>query len=153
MKRETIHDLNDPAVLRAAGIAGSVPTGRPVASEPSRLTQVRRGKLPGMPRLEREIQQEIKTWIEAHSGIVPAPLVLCQRTDARASMTVGCPDLVVCLPRGRVLWLEVKTESGRLSEAQEVMHADLRDLGHAVFVVRSLAEAIEAVRAGTKDLK
>ena len=34
-------------------------------------------------------------------------------------MTAGTPDLCVLLPGGFVLWLELKTATGRLSDAQQ----------------------------------
>jgi hypothetical protein len=55
----------------------------------------------------------------------------------------GTPDLRVV---GRT-WLETKTDKGKLSEAQKRMHARLIAAGERVAVVRSVAEALEAVRS------
>jgi hypothetical protein len=55
----------------------------------------------------------------------------------------GTPDLRVV---GRT-WLETKTDKGKLSEAQKRMHARLTAAGERVAVVRSVAEALEAVRS------
>ena len=58
----------------------------------------------------------------------------------------GMPDLVVVVRR-RVIWLEVKTGKGRLSEQQASVHALLRDLDHDVFTVRNIEEVREALAA------
>lgn len=58
----------------------------------------------------------------------------------------GTPDRLVMLRGGRVLWLEVKTPSGILSADQVAWHARAGERGHSVRVVKSVTEAIEAVR-------
>ena len=50
---------------------------------------------------------------------------------------IGMPDRLVLLPEGRVLWVELKTDNGRLEEIQKLQHKRLRDLGHEVVVVWS----------------
>jgi len=50
------------------------------------------------------------------------------------------PDLLVVLPGGRVVFLEVKTPTGRLTAAQQRVHAALAELGATVVVVRSVEE-------------
>ena len=56
----------------------------------------------------------------------------------------GIPDRLVILPGGRVVFVELKRQSGgRLSEIQKVRHARLRKLGHTV-VVLSGTEEVEA---------
>lgn len=59
----------------------------------------------------------------------------------------GFPDLTVVVP-GAVMFLEVKRRHGpvTVSPVQKACHARLRELGHTVVVVRSEAQAIEAVR-------
>lgn len=58
----------------------------------------------------------------------------------------GTPDRVVLLRGGRVLWLEVKTPSGLLSADQVAWHANATRRGHTVRVVKSVSEAVTAVR-------
>ncbi len=60
---------------------------------------------------------------------------------------VGIPDLCLPVPRGGsgALYLEVKTEKGKLSPAQNEMTTRLIEAGNAVHVVRSAEEAIGAL--------
>ena len=41
----------------------------------------------------------------------------------------GVPDRIVILPGGRTIYVELKTETGRLSEIQRHIHAELRKRG------------------------
>ena len=63
----------------------------------------------------------------------------------RTCRTLGEPDFVILAGGGRVLFVECKTKTGKLSPAQTALkfHAEL--LGHTVHVVRSFAEFLELV--------
>jgi hypothetical protein len=47
----------------------------------------------------------------------------------------GMPDRVVLLSGQRVVWVELKTKGGALSEIQKLRHHELRQAGHDVVVV------------------
>ncbi len=53
----------------------------------------------------------------------------------------GVSDLVVVLPH-RVIFLEVKTPTGRQSPAQKVFQSIVQALGHQYTLVRSVDEAL-----------
>ena len=57
----------------------------------------------------------------------------------------GMPDLLFLGPSGQTVWLEVKTATGIVSEAQNRFIARLRELGHTAEVVRSVDEALVLV--------
>ncbi len=63
----------------------------------------------------------------------------------------GFPDLLVYLPRGRLIHMEVKSAVGKLAVSQEHFRAMCSELGHTYVVVRSVAEAraacVTALRA------
>jgi hypothetical protein len=59
----------------------------------------------------------------------------------------GTPDVLAVLPGGRCVWLECKHGRGQLRPEQHAMHAQLLALGHAVYVVRSLADVIDVLNA------
>lgn len=48
---------------------------------------------------------------------------------------LGVPDRIAILPRGRIWFVELKTETGRLSQVQKRQIDTLRSLGMNVFVL------------------
>ena len=102
-------------------------------------------------QIEAGIQRAIVTYIRA---VVKDCLVMAipngsQRTangrpaNAVAGMLPGAPDLVIALPDGKVLWLEVKAPKGRVQDSQVLVHEKLGEIGHAIHVVRSIDEVKE----------
>ncbi len=59
-------------------------------------------------------------------------------------LVVGFPDLQAIKP-GRVVFIELKTPKGIVSDAQLICHSTLRVLGFEVHVCTSLDEVLEAV--------
>lgn len=47
----------------------------------------------------------------------------------------GVPDRVVCLPGGHVVFVELKTEDGKLSEQQKKRIEELQKMGQDVCVI------------------
>ena len=58
----------------------------------------------------------------------------------------GIPDLLIC-HRGRFIALEVKTERGKVSEQQEWQLKRIDKAGGIARVVRSVDEALDALRS------
>lgn len=56
----------------------------------------------------------------------------------------GVPDRILVLPRGHVIFCEVKNERGRLSVLQQIELQWMKSLGHRVAVVYSI-EDIDAL--------
>jgi hypothetical protein len=51
----------------------------------------------------------------------------------------GTPDLMIVLPAGRVLFVEVKKDKKeKLRDTQIILHDKLRSLGHIVYVAKGL---------------
>ena len=68
--------------------------------------------------------------------------------------STGFPDRLVILPFNKVLWVELKTLTGRLSARQEQIHMQLRLHHHCVLVLRTKEEitnALEATRIPDKS--
>lgn len=63
----------------------------------------------------------------------------------RLGLKRGYPDLMICYPIRKTLWLEVKTPRGVLTRQQKDRHAQLQALGHTVVVVRKLDDALQAL--------
>ena len=56
----------------------------------------------------------------------------------------GMPDRLLLLPRGHVVWVELKRpKGGRLSAIQKYQHQKLRSYGHVVYVVATRKEVDE----------
>ena len=53
----------------------------------------------------------------------------------------GVPDRLIICPDGAVVFVELKTERGRLSKQQEACIQLLRDRGQTVAVLRGITEA------------
>lgn len=58
----------------------------------------------------------------------------------------GVADFFVLLPNGRSLWIELKTEEGRLSPAQRTFCETCNRLGHAYRVCRTVQQVYNVLR-------
>lgn len=88
------------------------------------------------PRGENLIQLDISRWLRDIGWLV----VKCQ---PGIGLPNGAPDLLAVHPQLPPLFIEVKSERGRLSRAQTAYHARLRARGFDVIVVRELCEVKE----------
>jgi hypothetical protein len=81
--------------------------------------------------LHETIMDECRTmgWIVLHGSMA-----------GRTGRTLGEPDFVILAREGRVLLIECKTRTGKLSPAQQALKFHAETLGHTVHVVRSLRE-------------
>jgi hypothetical protein len=59
----------------------------------------------------------------------------------------GVPDVVVCLKDGRFVGFEVKTESGKQSQAQKRAEKDIQWAGGEYYIVRSVDDVRKVVEA------
>lgn len=87
-------------------------------------------------KLEKDIEYRIVKYIEDELG----GLCLKLRYGGR-----GFPDRTVLLPRGRVFFLEIKRDDGRLSAHQRYWMRLLRGYGYCVEVVKTLDDAKRVV--------
>ena len=85
---------------------------------------------------ESDIQNSIIRRLEAKGFTVIRLNAGKARHNVRLAPS-GTPDLLVIGKKGRVLWVEVKREDGKLRDSQVEMHKALADLGHLVVVARS----------------
>ena len=84
--------------------------------------------------LHEEIFDECRRrgWIALHGSMAE-----------RTCRTLGEPDFVILADGGRVLFVECKSRTGKLSPAQAALKFHAEKLGHTVQVVRSLQEFLE----------
>lgn len=117
-------------------------------------------KHPRVP--ETVIQQEIVKWFDVHAcdwGLEPELLMAFPLQGKRTKksggrlkaegMRKGTLDMLLAVPRGDCcsLWIENKSSTGKLSEAQKLMLKRLTNAGAVTVVCRSAAEAIAAITA------
>jgi len=110
---------------------------------------------------EREAQRAVVGWLRKAGCIVQATFTE-QRGDAKtveerarfgaarkkSGATTGFPDLTVILPCGRIVLIEMKAAgTGRLSEAQRELHAELEARGVIVVVGTCVWSVQDALRA------
>lgn len=79
---------------------------------------------------------------------VPGSLVASipnQRAAGQYGLTAGLPDLLVIVPGLPVGFLELKTETGRLSEHQKAIKETLIRAGANICVAYGLDQAIEVL--------
>lgn len=63
-----------------------------------------------------------------------------------SQIEAGMPDRLICLPGGRVVFIETKRpKGGRLSEMQKYRHKELRRLGFEVRVVNTTEMVTEVI--------
>ena len=93
---------------------------------------------------ESEIQRDITAFLKTcgfivyrmNSGAVRHNVKMCDP---------GTPDIFVISPYGKSIWIEVKTETGKVSFVQQAMHAKLRSYDQAVIVARSVEDVKEII--------
>lgn len=111
---------------------------------------------------EQDIQRQIAQFLDVALGgtawysTIPLGAVGVGKTIGGILKGIGTkegmPDMIV-IDAGRAIWLEVKTYTGAVSKVQVKCHADLQRARSPVFVVRSLDEAIAALRKSGVPLK
>ena len=73
-----------------------------------------------------------RCWIALHGSMAE-----------RTCRTLGEPDFVILADGGRVLLVECKSRTGKLSPAQAALKHHAETLGHTVHVVRSLEDFLK----------
>jgi hypothetical protein len=67
------------------------------------------------------------------------------RSDRESTIAVGCQDFTIFLPGGRILLMECKSKTGKLSPAQRNWAHEMNALGHTVHEVRSFDEFLTLI--------
>lgn len=80
---------------------------------------------------------QLESAVEAH--LIRSAMTAGALTYKLAPTTAGVPDRLVVWPTGRVDFVEVKAEGGRLSSLQKVRIRDLEANAANVFVVTGVA--------------
>ena len=91
---------------------------------------------------ESKLQGKIVKWAKEWGRPIQSNR---QTRGARTLLTPGWPDVVLILPGGRVLFIELKAGKGRLSEEQKQMRLMFMALGHVIHEIRSYRAFISLV--------
>lgn len=67
-------------------------------------------------------------------------------------MLNGMPDRLVLLPDRQVVWVELKTKGGAVSELQKLRHRELERRGHVVEIVWTKDQVDELARRLRKGM-
>lgn len=109
----------------------------------------------GMNHTEAKIQAEIVKFLQSQG------LLFCSVPNEAAGKNAairmaqlktlglksGAPDLIVFLDGGKIVCLEVKSPTGSQSPAQIDFAQKLAERSHAYFIVRTVQEAADAIKA------
>ena len=68
----------------------------------------------------------------------------------KEGMEKGMPDLLLYLPNGKVLNMELKTDKGKQSADQVDVQNRLTKLGHNYYIIRTVYEAFKAIAEHTE---
>ena len=102
---------------------------------------------------ETEIQNRIRCALSEYGFVCRMNSGVFQTKDGRNVRTgiPGIPDLLFLGPNGQTVWIEVKTEKGRLSPEQQNFIETLQGMGHTAGVARSVEDALQIIgRSGEK---
>ena len=86
--------------------------------------------------LERQLENKLKATVTRLGGVV-------YKLDAKANK--GVPDRVVALPGRTPFFIELKTETGRVSPLQAHEHERLRKIGQRIVVAYGWQEIEDAL--------
>jgi hypothetical protein len=94
---------------------------------------------------ESEIQKQIVDFLKL-SGCLVFRMNAGKRQNNMTLAPAGTPDLMAITRCGDTIWLEVKTETGKLRETQEKMIAELVNRFQAVYLVRSVEDVKKSLQ-------
>ena len=104
--------------------------------------------MPNNPKLEHDIQNEIRAWCGEHNLLAIRINVglfrdLYSERIINSGPPKGWPDLQILDNDGRIIFCECKARYGRLREDQKKVHAVLRSRGFKVLVPHSFEEFVK----------
>ena len=129
------------ACMSAEDRAQYGPTGH-MAAIPTALVTEPSAAAKADARAEKALQEEFEQWLLLHNYLYyRVPM------HKRSMLPLGYPDFTIWLGAAKILWIEYKTESGRLSPDQTEYQRQLQERGHSVFTSHSLRFSIDCLRA------
>lgn len=99
-----------------------------------------------MARPEQQIENELVRVLRAYGILVTKIPNELSYNRKKVGVAPGAPDLVVILPKGKTLWLEVKAKYRKPSAKQVEFHNELKKLGHEIRVVYSVEDINDIIK-------
>ena len=93
-----------------------------------------------MPGPERKIRNKVMAWLKAQKATTP---LWWFAVIGGGAQTPGVPDLCLVVD-GRSVWFEFKSLDGKLTDMQRHVKSQIESAGGAVFVIRSVDDAVRA---------
>jgi hypothetical protein len=102
---------------------------------------------------ETNIQNQIRCELSKYGICIRLNTGVFQTGDGRyvRSGVPGLPDLLYIGSNGKTVWIEVKTDRGRLSPEQTNFIETLRGMGHTAGVARTVTDALELIGRGREN--
>ena len=91
---------------------------------------------------EMPLHDKIMAWCNSQH---PRVKYIRARSDRESTIQVGAQDFTLFLPNGRLLCIECKSATGKLTHEQQAWSKEMEMLGHAVHVVRSMEEFMKLI--------
>ena len=102
-----------------------------------------------MAKSEREIQNEIRLFLGKRGWLCfRCNVGTVETADGRyftTGLPDGFPDLLAIGPGGNILFIEVKTATGKQRQAQKRMQKVLTELGHTYVVARAVNDLFQYI--------
>lgn len=108
-------------------------------------------------KLQRTVVKYLRLELRLCKGLVFAIPNGGKRSKVEARIQVsegtlhGVADLEILLPRGRAVFVEMKTETGKQSEYQEEFEMNVSKLGFDYLIWRNLDDAIRWVQESKRN--
>ena len=77
-------------------------------------------------------------------------LPLWTSKKAKGFLLPGWPDLTICMPKGRTVFIELKSKDGRLRKEQADLQIQMMALGQEYYVIRSFKRFLEIVEGNER---
>lgn len=92
---------------------------------------------------EMKLHEDIMSYCMAKS---PRWMFIRARSDKRSGIAIGANDMTIFMGDGKVLCVECKSKTGKLTKEQLIWREEMRLLGHTVHEVRSMEDFFKAVK-------
>jgi hypothetical protein len=72
--------------------------------------------------------------------------VVHSRTDRKTTTDLGVPDVILAVPNGQTVWVEIKSRKAKLRPEQSYALAHLKKLNHRAYVIHSFTAFLELLK-------